>query len=232
MLFQEGVDVGKVIVPMLFVVGVCFLALVVWLIIILTRSKKPKDGQPAQPQQTYQSGNSPSHILAVGRFGTTWEIYVKGQRATADTVFDPMTRKEALEALRVLARFARSRLQVAAESKHVKQEIQTPPAQPTIPEAVQPSTAEIDLTSAPHTQARLASSSVVDINLAREIGEIVDELLAETPSLQHHAVDLISAQTDGINFVVDGTVYKEVEDIPIPEIRELIRRATKEWERR
>jgi hypothetical protein len=232
MLFQEGIDAGKLIVPFLFVVGACFLALVAWLIILLTRSKKAPDEQPTQLQQTYQPSNTPSHILAVRRSGTAWEIYVKGQRVTASTVFDPLTRKEALEALRVLARFARSRLQVTAEPLHVKQEVTAAPTHIETPVSGSSATPEIDLTDAPQPQARLTPSSVAGMNLAREIGEIVDELLAETPSLQHHAVDLISAQTEGINFVVDGTVYNEVEDIPIPEIRELIRKATKEWEHR
>ena len=223
MLFQEGVDVGAVLYPMLLVVGVCFLGLVIWLIIILTRTKKEPDAQAVKQQLTDEPGHIPPYILAIGRTGTEWEIYVKGLRATADTIYDSITRKEALEALRVLARYARDRLQVKADPITVMPE-------------VTPSAHEIGLTgvSRPTGSSDYSPSSpgMSDMNLAKEIGEIVDELLANTPSLQQHAVDLLNAQTEGINFVVDGAVYAEVEDIPNPEIRELIRRATKEWERR
>ena len=242
MLFQEGIDVGAVLFPMLLVVGVCFLGLVIWLIVILTRTKKEPDAQPESQQLTGAPGNIPPYILAVGRSGTEWEIYVKGLRAKADTTYDTTTRKEALEALRVLARYARDRLQVSTEGIRTMPEQAPQPTrvQSETPSEVRAPTAEIDLTSVSRTQAQAtgvtdyppAPSGVTDMNLAREIGDIVDELLADSPSLQHHAVDLINAKTEGINFVVDGAVYNEVDDIPNPEIRELIRRATREWERR
>jgi hypothetical protein len=73
---------------------------------------------------------------------------------------------------------------------------------------------------------------IPSMNLAQEIGEIVDEMLAQTPSLQGRAVSLTNAVGGGIAFAVDGKVYRELDQIPDPEIRELIRRATKEWERR
>lgn len=242
MLFQEGRDVGAVLFPMLFVVGLFLLGLVIWLIYLLTQSKKEQDTQPVNQQQTSEPVKTAPYILAIGRTATEWEIFVNGQRANADTILDDTTRKEALDALRVLARYARGRLRVDGEAVRSVPESapQTTQAQSKFSSEAGSPTVEINLTDASRTQTRLAgptdypssSSGVRDMNLAQEISEIVDELLAKTPSLQDHAVDLINAQTDGINFVVDGAVYKEVEDIPNPDIRELIRKATQEWERR
>ncbi len=238
MLFQEGFDVGTVLYPMLVVVGACLLGLVIWLFVILTRAKKEPDAQPVKQQFTDEPGHVPLYTLAIRRAGTEWEIYVKGLRANADTIYDSTTRKEALEALRVLARYARDRLQVKAEPMGVVPEVapQISQARSELSSEVTPSTVEFDLRGVSRPTGPYdypsASTGVPDMNLAQEIGEIVDELLAKTPSLQKHAVDLLSAQTEGINFVVDGAVYNEVEDIPIPEIRELIRKATREWERR
>jgi hypothetical protein len=70
------------------------------------------------------------------------------------------------------------------------------------------------------------------IDLAHEIGEIVDEMLPQRPSLRGHAVSLQNRPGHGIAFVVDGTIYQELTDIPNPDIQALIRDATKEWERR
>jgi hypothetical protein len=36
----------------------------------------------------------------------------------------------------------------------------------------------------------------------------------------------------GIRFAIDGKVYDDLSEIPSPEIRAVIRKATKEWERR
>ena len=78
----------------------------------------------------------------------------------------------------------------------------------------------------------MQDTSLLTIDLAHEIGEILDEMMAHRPELQGHAVTLQNRPGRGIAFVVDGTIYDEMEEIPVPEIRTLIREATKEWERR
>jgi len=228
MQFQEGLDMGAVLFPMLIVVGLCFLGLIIWLIVILSRTRNKPDAQSVKQQLSEEQDETLPYILAIRRVGTEWEIYVKGQRANVfNTTYDSITRKEALEALRELARFVRDQLRE-----------RDAPTRPDLSSDASPSTTGSTLfrisrtrpRSTVSTDAPSPSPTVPVMNLKQEIGEIVHELLANTPSLQNHGVDLIDAQTGGINFVVDGVVYKEVDDIPNLEIRKLIRRATKEWE--
>ncbi len=243
MIFQEGFDMGAVLFPMLIVVGLCFLGLIIWLIIILSRTRNKPGAQSVKQQLSEEQDETLPYILAIRRVGTEWEIYVKGQRANAfNTTYDSITRKEALEALRELARFARDQLRGRDAPTRITPEssIETTLTRPDRSSDASPSTTGSTLfrisrtrpRSTVSTDAPSPSPTVPVMNLKQEIGEIVHELLANTPSLQNHGVDLIDAQTGGINFAVDGVVYKEVDDIPNLEIRKLIRRATKEWESR
>ncbi|MBN1872817.1 MAG: hypothetical protein JXA33_01190 [Anaerolineae bacterium] len=70
------------------------------------------------------------------------------------------------------------------------------------------------------------------IDLAREIGDIVNEMIALKPELAGRSIRLQNAPGGGINFAIDGQVYADVDHIPDPNIQALIRAATKEWERR
>jgi hypothetical protein len=242
MLFQEGFDVGVILFPLLFVVGLCLLGLVIWLISILTKAKNEPSTQPVEPPTADDQSKAPPYILAVGQTGSEWEIFIKGRRVDADTSITNIERKEALDALRVLARYARDRLRVEAEPVHSIPESATQKTH-TQSESISGLTSSaVDNTPASISQPQphlgepadypSPTTGIPGMNLAQEISEIVDEMLTNTPSLQNHAVDLLNAQANGIHFVVDGVVYKAVEDIPNPEIRDLIRKATKEWERR
>jgi hypothetical protein len=73
--------------------------------------------------------------------------------------------------------------------------------------------------------------SIATIDFAHEINSILDELLVQTPALQDHTVVLQNIPS-GISFVIDGTAYGEIADIPSEEIQALIRQATREWGRR
>ncbi len=70
------------------------------------------------------------------------------------------------------------------------------------------------------------------IDLAKEIGDIVEEMLDQSPTLRRHSIRLQNVPGQGVAFVVDGIRYGELNDIPDPEAQTLIREATKEWERR
>jgi hypothetical protein len=70
------------------------------------------------------------------------------------------------------------------------------------------------------------------IDLAREIGDIVDDMKANNPDLANRSVRLYNSPGGGIYFAVDGETFENVEDIPDMQIQGLIRAATKEWERR
>ena len=70
------------------------------------------------------------------------------------------------------------------------------------------------------------------IDLAREIGAIVDEMQAQVPQLQDRSIRLHNTASGGIQFAIDGVVYEDVHDIPDELVRKLIKAATREWERR
>lgn len=70
------------------------------------------------------------------------------------------------------------------------------------------------------------------IDFAHEISAIIDELQGQAPDLQDHSVRLTNLPGGGISFAVDGKIYGEIDEIPDAAMRDLIRRATREWERR
>ena len=76
------------------------------------------------------------------------------------------------------------------------------------------------------------SSMMPRIDLAKEIGAIVDEMQAQAPQLQGRSIRLHNTASGGIQFAIDGIVYEDVNDIPSELVRKLIKAATREWERR
>lgn len=242
MLYQEGLDVGSLIFPLLIVSGICLIGLAIWVLLTLGKSKERSAPQSAEPHLADLQSIDPAFILAIRRSGTAWDIYVKGERATtANRHYDLATRKQALDALRQLARFARAYL--TAEGSVASTATSPPLKEPRsdVVSAKPPLSRGAVLTADTSAgrssflkpgESPAVAPAVSGMNLADEIGAIVDEMMANTPALQNHAVDLVNAQTEGINFVVDGVIYHSVEEIPQPEIQELIRKATREWERR
>ncbi len=77
-----------------------------------------------------------------------------------------------------------------------------------------------------------APSLMPTIDLAREIGDIVDEMKTQNPDLLERSIRLYNAPGGGIYFAIDGITYNDVTEIPDLQIQGLIRAATKEWERR
>ncbi len=76
------------------------------------------------------------------------------------------------------------------------------------------------------------ASMMPRIDLAHEIGAIVDEMQAQVPQLQERSIRLHNTASGGIQFAIDGIVYEDVNDIPDELVRKLIKAATREWERR
>jgi hypothetical protein len=83
-----------------------------------------------------------------------------------------------------------------------------------------------------YSRASSQRGGMPTINLAEEIGDILDEMIKSSPELSGYSIGLINTPTGGVGFAVEGKVYHDLSEIPNPEIRALIRRATKEWERR
>jgi hypothetical protein len=232
----------------LVLLGLAIVAIVGWLVWIFTRSGGRRPSQNELPQSAVRvtaeapataQPQVPVPFLALTRGIDGWEIYVRGQRyGSLDAVLDAQTRDEVMDAIRALARFAHDYVQrqrgagrtvtpPESDGRANPPTRDTAPSPRSIPRS--PTLSAVD-----PLQRRIPPSPALipSINLAQEIGEIVDEMLAKTPSLQGHAVTLTSGAGGGIVFAVDGKLYRELDDIPHPEILELIREATKEWERR
>lgn len=198
-----------------------------------------------RPAPTLNPDPPPVPFLSLKRSpGGDWEISVRGQPyRTLDAVPDPAVQAEVIAALKALATFARDYIQkqkVGATSEPASrpQAAPQPRARPTpsAGAASPPPSSPAELPSLRESQAREmtapGASLLPTIDFAQEIGEIVDELVAQTPALQSHAVRLLNSPQGGLNFAVDGVIYQEISDIPEPAIQALIRQATKEWERR
>ena len=241
---QNSSQFESLLLPILIILIIGIVAIAGWLTWLSVRSRRQNTPASAGAQST---GDTPqAYTLGLKRDTIGgWEIYVRGQRCrTLAAVSDPQTRDEVISALRTLAGFAKGvggRVQPAAppaesSSREIKPTTQAalpasplpqhmaPPAQTTYagtPGAVEP----------PARRTTTLQGSIPTIDFAYEINSILDELLAQTPALQGHAVVLQNIP-GGINFFVDGTAYHEIVDIPSAEIQALIRQATREWERR
>ncbi len=242
------------LLPLILVIlGVGILSIAGWLVWVFTRpggwrppgSKEvdmPASADAETPGAAQIEPAAPFLTLTRGLDG--WEIAVSGQRyGSLEDVADAETRDEVVDAIRALARFASNYVQ---RQRSVGPSPTADAADESGPRDPAPTTTDSSV-SLQQLPARPPNAAAVDsyprripttpalipsINLAQEIGDIVEEMLAETPSLQGHAVTLTSGRGGGIVFAVDGKLYREIDEIPHPEIRELIRQATREWERR
>jgi hypothetical protein len=238
----------------LVILGLGIVSIVGWLVWVFTRpggrrsaggtagSRSEASPAPVAGESAvrHDQPTSPPYVLAISRGTEGWDIYVHGQRyASLDAVPDPGTQAEVVDAIRNLARFAqdyiqRQRGESRASGKQTPISSTPVPAPRTTREPPVAAPTRADLSALDASGRRTAPSSALtpSINLAQEIGDIVKEMLAATPSLQGHAVTLSSAAGGGVMFMVDGKVYHDIDSIPNPEIQALIRRATREWERR
>lgn len=216
-------------------VVVAIVAILIWLISLWLKPKQEQDvaSPPQKPPKTPipVPSSAPVYLLAVRRTPLgEWDIQVEGQRyRSLEAVPEDEVRQEVLSALRELATFARGYVQSGGQPTPARR-----PASPS-PEA----TPSASMARRLPTDARSATirasgppSLMPTINLAEEIGEIVDEMLEDLPALAGRSIRLHNAPEGGVLFAVDGKLYHDVAEIPDQAIQELIRRATKEWERR
>ncbi len=224
----DGDQLSALLVPVLIILGISIVAVVGWLIWALTH---PKGGEASDAMKTSVVASDVSTPCFVGITRGNrgeWKISVEGRPyPRLDAVPNPDTRAQVTNAIRALATFA----------GYARQPSESPAA-------VQAPDIQVDVTTGPRSgpRARASAAAAVTpvrggaatlaIDLADEIGEIIGEMMAQRPDLRGHAVTLQNRTEQGIAFVVDGTIYQEISDIPSPEIQALIRDATKEWERR
>ena len=237
---------ASLLLPFLILVGIGIVGVIVWLVWMLTRSNKGAPavgGQPAPPPVVEVAEDVPLLVMRRSKFGD-WELYVNGQRVRRmAAVTEPEEREELIAALRFLFTFAKGgassqsaehadRPGVAADADPDRASIanraggraaEGPPPPPRTPDVERR-----------ERYGRVSSQAgrMPAINLAEEIGDILDEMVKSSPDVVGHSIGLINTPSGGIGFAVDGKIYHELSEIPTPEIRTLIRQATKEWERR
>jgi hypothetical protein len=74
-------------------------------------------------------------------------------------------------------------------------------------------------------------SLLPQLNLAEEIDKIVQARLLASPLASTTELEISSDQAGGIRIKVNGAYYTSPDDIPDPEIKELIKVSIKQWER-
>ncbi|MGC9347025.1 MAG: hypothetical protein ACP5JG_02710 [Anaerolineae bacterium] len=240
---------------LLILAGIGVLGLVGWLVWILTRESRSHARAVDAVTQEARSSNLASqgrmggepaltYFLGLRRSPATgdWEIHVQGQPyASLEDVPDQQVQGQVVSALRALADFSRAYVRKQKSPEGAATESSGAPstrsqAPPPIPEAHPARLGEGASPASPSREPAWRSSTspstIPTVDLAQEIGDIVEEMLSQEPSLDGHAVRLMNAPAGGVNFLVDGVIYRDLSEIPNQDIRSLIQRATKEWERR
>ncbi len=234
------------LLPMLILLGAGILAIVGLLIWRSIRPKQPRRlPKAAQPRSGAQEQASRADwFLALRRGQDRWEVYVDGRRyPTLTAVPDAEVRAEVVAALRALAGFARTYVQTQAHEQGSSTEATAAPVESrddrrgtsqdlAPPDSATAAEAAVTWSEPPSRRVAAPAGTVPAIDLAQEIGDILEEMKARNPALQSHSVHLANVPGGGIRFAVDGSLYHEIDEIPTPEIRDLIRQATREWERR
>jgi hypothetical protein len=227
------------LLPLLIVCAVGGVAIIGWLVWAMTRSRKvapipagaPVESTLASHPLPPQASELPYLVgLRRDEIGE-WAICIGGKPySTLEAVPNPETRDQVVAALRALADFARDYIRKTNAAS-------TPVApQPAVPQAASQSSERLPsatiLDTAALRREAAPGATVPIIDLAKEIGDIVEEMVELSPTLRSRTIRLQNVPGEGVAFVVDGVRYHELDQIPDSEVQTLIRRATKEWERR
>ncbi len=215
---------GNFLLPLLILVILIIIGLTIWLSLILTRNTSRKREKPGK------TGRAPAPadpLLSVQQNERgLWEVRVRNvpyQRLS--DVPDPKVRAQVVNAIRIVAGFGRDYI--------AKQKASAPKG----PAKSAPPRQDTPAPSLPDAALRLRRPStppqlMPQIDLANEIGEILEEIQRTRPSLEKRTVRLQNAPDGGVLFVIDGKTYTKVSEISDLEIQALIRDATREWEKR
>ncbi len=254
MIGSNGALLDAMLVPLLIVVAISICVLVAWLgrSWLQTRaSRQPSvdlsqglhgPSAPEEPQVAHEPvpATVPPYLVGLrAEDAGGWTIHIAGRTYSAlDAVPDPVLRDQVVAALRALVDFSRGYIQrTKGSTPPASPQSATTPVPPLAAHPVPLRTTEHApgasvLGEAPLHRDVAPGATVPTIDLAKEIGDIVEEMLDRSPALHSHSIRLQNVPGQGIAFVVDGIRYRELGDIPIPEVQTLIREATKEWERR
>ncbi len=235
---MNGDALGTLLPLLLGLVLLAIVALSAWLALTLTRRSSGGSVEGSHPA----SAPSDGALLRLYRDEHgLWVVEVRGRPCSDLTeVEDRALRDEVLEGIRYLSAFG--------ERYATQQGGRTKAEEPSPAAAAQgESTARTDLKPKLELvygdrQARQARRPAMrpsrppallpQIDLAKEIGDILEEMQAAYPTLRERTIRLQNAPEGGVLFVVDGLLYEAVEAIPDGEVRALIRAATRAWEER
>ncbi|MGC9398631.1 MAG: hypothetical protein ACP5HM_05800 [Anaerolineae bacterium] len=213
---------GDLLLPALILVLLIIIGLTILVVVMLLG--KNRAGDPGEGPSHRRTRPSSDSILSVHRNPQgLLEVCVRGTPyPRLSDVPDTATREEVVDAIKIVAAFGRDYI--------VRREKKRPQRTPTVT-----STEKQPAISVPSEEPHLRRPSKLptlmpQINLAKEIGEIVEGKQRQRPSLAARSIRLQNAPGGGIRFVIDGHTYTSVEEIPDLEIQALIREATREWE--
>lgn len=212
---------------LLLLVIVIIIGLVVWIVSALIRAPGRKT---AAPEETPVAARRvPPDVLTVRVSDQgIWEVLVYGvPYRTLEAVPDAAAQQKVVDALKILAGFSRTHIQRRRTEAPGGESVTGLDTTDGLPPVAAPLLRE---TGPLRTPASIPTF-MPQINLAKEIGQIVEDLQVRMPSLARHSIRLQNAAGGGVLFFVDGQLYQNLEDIPNLEIQALIRAATKQWER-
>ncbi len=210
-------------------IGLAIVGLIAWLVIAYLRAPQEMDAAAKAASDHHGPRvETPPDVLAV-RLNEQgiWEILVYGVAyRSLEAVPDAAAQQKVVDALKILAGFSKTHIQRRQQTQTTSADLgglDTTDGLPLISAAA----------LRERTQAHPIASPVFmpQINLAKEIGEIVEELQARIPSLAKTSIRLQNAAGGGVLFIIDGQLYKNLDDIPNLEIQAVIRAATRQWEK-
>ncbi len=179
---------------------------------------------------------APDEALVVARDPVTgeWAIEFGGGRYTRlSDIHDDKLASKMLEALSAIQRFAGAIPITAAAPtlpmEAAPQSSELPSVKPAKPVGLEPIVAEVlNQSSPPPSKARYPAppNSILD-----QIDKVLQRNLLREPSLAQRKVHVGAAVDGSLLIEVDWNFYKSANDVPEPDVRELIKRSIQEWER-
>jgi len=249
-------------VPLLIMIAIGIIGISAWLSWMYFKSRNKSTAVIRTPVLTQPTHADPDFLSLRRSLTEGWEIYVNGQRyRNLEAVPEEAVRRDVVKGIKALANFARKHLQKEQSASQARASqprvAQTPasavappdrsawissPPKSSAPAPPSPKPAPSPPTTTASLRFRLAEPALKrsytpakfmpTIDLAQEIGEIVDTLLPVIPALQNRSIRLRNAASGGIEFTIDGIVYADIHEIPDAEVQALIQAAIQEWERR